>query len=272
MKLYTASLALTFSLLVTACLPEETNSKDDPTIATVNGEAIKKSTLQFYALERRQGSANQNTPKENLINDLINMKLLRKEAEKSNLDDSDDFKSRISFIKLNLLSQAAMNDYISKNPVSDEDLKAEYDARIGDVSITELKASHILLKDEALAKKIIVQLTKGANFATLAKKHSTGPTGPKGGDLGWFNPNRMVPEFSQAVAALKDKSFTKEPVQTQFGWHIIKRSGTRAGTPPSFEQIKPKIAAMLAQKSVQEHLATLREKANVAIEADNLTQ
>jgi peptidyl-prolyl cis-trans isomerase C len=269
MKFYTTILALTFTIFISAC-NEKTgvSSKDDPTLATVNGQPIKKSTLQFYALEQRQRAPKQPQTKENLLNGIVTMTLLSEEAKKNKLEDNKDYQSRINFIKLGLLSQAAMSDYVSKNPIAESDLKAEYDARIGDINFTEYKASHILMNDEATAKTVIAKLLKGGDFAALAKKHSTGPSGPKGGDLGWFNPSNMVPEFAEAVIKLKDNSFTKAPVQTQFGWHIIKRASSRAGAPPSFEQIKPRINAMLEQKSIKEYLDALRKKAKIVIEID----
>ncbi|ORU92396.1 MAG: peptidylprolyl isomerase [Cycloclasticus sp. symbiont of Poecilosclerida sp. N] len=249
-------------LLATSSL---TFAEDNPTIATVNGHQLKQSTLQFYALERRRGDPENEIAASQLIDDIIDMQLLKEEAQNKGLGDSDEFKSRMNFIRLNMLSQAAMINFLDNNPISEKLLKKEYNARLDDIKVIELKASHILLEEEAKAKEVIEKLSKGASFADLAKQYSTGPTGPEGGDLGWFTPQRMVPEFSEAVMALKDGEHTKQAVRTQFGWHIILRTGQRAGTPPSFQQIKPRITAALEQQHIQEHINELREKADIKL-------
>jgi len=240
-------------------------AEDDPTVATVNGKALKQSTLQFYALERRQMDPNSQAPAKNLIDDIVNMQLLKEEAHKKKLDKTSAFKERMNFIQLTILSQVAMIDYLDNNPISEERLKEEYDSRIGEMKITEIKASHILLKDKKAADDVIKKLDKGDDFAGLAKEYSTGPSGPKGGELGWFRAQQMVPEFSEALLKLKNGAYTKQPVQTQFGWHIILRSGERDGIPPSFEAIKSKIAATLEQEHIQKHINKLRESANIKI-------
>lgn len=257
--------ALISSILLTAICFGAIAADDDPTVATVNGKALKQSTLQFYALERRQMDPSNQPPAGGLINDIVNMQLLKEEAQKKKLDKTSAFKERMNFIQLTILSQVAMIDYLDNNPISEERLKEEYNARIGDMKITEIKASHILLKDKKTADDVIKKLNKGGNFAGLAKKHSTGPSGPKGGELGWFRAQQMVPEFSEALLTLKNGDYTKQPVKTQFGWHIILRSGERDGVPPSFESVKPKIAATLEQAHIQKHINMLRESADIKI-------
>ena len=252
-----------FALLLTTAFSFAATAENDPTIATVNGTDLKQSTLQFYALERRQIDPKSKIPAENLIDDVINMALLKEEAYKKKLNKTDDFKNRMDFIQLTILSQVAMINYLENHPISDERLKQEYDARIGDIKVVELKASHILLKDQAKAKEVISLLNKGGDFAELAKKHSTGPSGPKGGELGWFRSQQMVPEFSQAVMNLKNGQYTKEAVQKQFGWHVILRSGERDGVPPSFESVKANITASLEQEHIQKHINELRKAANI---------
>lgn len=252
------------SILLASIAPQAF-ANEDPTIAIVNGQELKQSTLQFYALERRQIDSKNNVPMNQLVDDIVNMQLLKEEAHKNKLDKSSDFKARMKFINLSMLSQVAMIDFLDNNPIPEERLKEEYDANINEMDVTELKASHILVSDEAQAKEVIEKLNKGTPFATLAKEYSTGPSGPKGGDLGWFAPQRMVPEFSKAVLSLKDNEYTKQAVQTQFGWHIILRTGKRDGTPPTFEQVKPSITASLEQEHIQKHINDLRKKAKIEI-------
>jgi len=256
-------LALSAAIIIASA--SQVSIADEQAVASVNGQDISKSTLQFYALERRQAEPKRKVPTAQLVDDLVNMQLLKEEAFKNKLDKSPEFKKRMEFIKLSMLSQVAMVNFLDNNPIPDAKLKEEYDKKIGDIKIIELKASHILLKDEAKAKHVIELLNKGGDFAELAKKHSTGPTAPKGGDLGWFTPQRMVPEFSQAVLGLKDGEYTKQAVRTQFGLHVILRAAERAGTPPSFESVKPNITAALEQQHIQKHIQTLRQAAKISI-------
>lgn len=239
--------------------------ENDTVVATVNGHKILQSTLDLYTAERQQVNPDQPIPKATIINNLVDMMLLNEQALKNNLDKLPEYTTRVNFISFNLLSQLAMNSFLDKNTITEATLKEEYDARIGKISFSEYKASHILLKDNDTAKKVIGELDKGSDFAALAKKYSTGPSGKNGGDLGWFNPKQMVPEFSQVVTVLKDKEYTKQAVQTQFGWHVILRTATRKGTPPTFEQTKPSITAFLEQKNIQQHLLSLRKSAKIDI-------
>ncbi|PCI21451.1 MAG: peptidylprolyl isomerase [Piscirickettsiaceae bacterium] len=258
------TIAIIASLLLMA-FTQFAIAEDDPTIATVNGHALKKSMLQFYALERRQVDPKNAVPVDKLTTDLVNMALLRDEAISKKLNTSSDFQARMEFINLSMLSQVAMIDFLDNNPIPEARLKKEYDKRIGDIKVKEYKASHILVKDEAKAKEVIAKLAKGKKFADLAKEYSTGPSGPKGGDLGWFNPQRMVPEFSKTVMTLKDNEYTKQAVRTQFGYHIIIRTGARDGKPPTFEDVKPSIAAQLEQEHIQKHINKLRKSAKISI-------
>lgn len=236
----------------------------DPTVATVNGVDIKRSTLQLYTVEARQQSQGQpQASRDTLVDDLINMHLLYEEAKAKKLDQSDDYVNRMNYVGMNLLSQIAMQDYVENNPVPDADMKKFYDEQIKQVTFEEFKASHILTETEADANKVIELLNQGGDFAALAKEHSTGPTGPKGGDLGWFNPRQMVPEFSTAVMGLANGEYTKQAVQTQFGWHVILRVGKRDAAPPPFESVKPQINAMMQQQHIQKHIAELRKKAKI---------
>lgn len=257
-------LAIIASILL-GSVAQQTFAEDDSTIAIVNGNELKQSMLQFYALERRQIDPKNTTPMDQLVDDIINMQLLKEEAHKNKLEKSPDFKARMNFINLSMLSQVAMINFLDNNPIPEERLKKEYDSKIDKMDVTELKASHILVAEEATAKEVIEKLAKGAKFADLAKEYSTGPSASKGGDLGWFAPQRMVPEFSQAVLTLKDNAYTKQAVQTQFGWHIILRTGQREGTPPTFEEVKPSITAALEQEHIQKHINELRKKANIKV-------
>jgi peptidyl-prolyl cis-trans isomerase C len=160
-----------------------------------------------------------------------------------------------------------VQDYVKNNPVSDEALKAEYERIKATVSGTEYKARHILVDKEADARDIIAKLKKDpALFEKLAKEKSkdTG-SGARGGDLGWFDLNRMVPEFKAAVAALEKGKFTQEPVKTQFGYHVILLEDTKPIEAPPLEDVKPNLSQQLQQQNLKKQLDDLKAKAKIEV-------
>ena len=137
-------------------------------------------------------------------------------------------------------------------------MQALYDEQIQSAPGQEFKARHILLETQGEAIDVIAQLEGGADFAELAKEKSTGPSGPSGGDLGWFPPDRMVAEFSQAVQELKDGEFSKVPVQTQFGWHVILREESRESVPPPFDSVRDVLKQQVEGQKLQDFIEGLR--------------
>lgn len=244
-------------------LASATVAKEDA-IAVVNGKYISKTSLASLESEIAKSNGGQSIPKEKFIEELIRRELLIQEAVQKKLNETPEYTKQLDTLKASLLTQAAVQNFFKSNPVTDADLKAEYDKNVAD-SGTEYKARHILVKSEEDAKQIITELSGGTDFAELAKTKSTGPSGPKGGDLGWFASGQMVAPFSEAVIALADNKFTLVPVKTQFGYHVILREGSRAKTPPPFESIKEQIRPMLQRKKLQGFLEGLREQAKVEI-------
>ncbi len=251
------------SALTSIAEAKKTNSVD--AVASVNGKYISKSALNTLEAEITQRSQGRKFPQEQLIEELVRRELLVQDALQKKLDQSADYKERIDVASRSLLSQAALQNALKSNPITDADLKAEYDKEMGASSGMEYKARHILLKDEAEAKKMITKLSAGKDFAELAKANSTGPSAPQGGDLGWFAEGQMVKEFSAAVIALADGKFTTEPVKTQFGWHVILREEARKQTPPPFDSVKEQIRPSLQQKKIQELLDNLEKQAKIEI-------
>lgn len=268
----------TFSL--SGCNPQGSNQSGDhnagsvpipdpgEVIATVNGEPITETTLTMVAEANRRA----NLPREKIIDDLIKHELLYQEAVRKDLAKNADVAQRLELARRSILSQAAMQDFLMNNPVTDTQIEDEYKTSFGSSGQEEYKARHILLKTEDEAKKVIQKLNEGGDFAALAKEFSTGPTGTKGGDLGWFAAQQMVAPFSQAVAALKNGEYSKEPVQTQFGWHVILREDSRAKTPPPMDSIKPTIQAQLQRKSIDDHLESLKQAAKIEITPEKTVQ
>lgn len=269
-KIGMATLAIT-ALLASGCTQEgDSGAKGDKApaavvegevIATVNGAPITEETLTMI----KQANRGARIPREKLIDELIKHELLFQEAERKKLDQNEDIANRLKFIRRSILSQAAMQDFIANNQISDEQIKKEYDAQSGTLGGTEYKARHILTKDQEKAKEVIQKLKDGGKFEELAKEYSIGPTGAKGGDLGWFSPQQMVPPFSAAVVELKDGEHTANPVKTQFGWHVILREGSRDKALPPLEKVKAGIQQKLSRQAIEDHLAALRSGAEVVI-------
>jgi peptidyl-prolyl cis-trans isomerase C len=235
-------------------------------VAAVNGQYISKSTLDTLEKEIAERSHGQTFPKEKLVEELVQRELLVQDAIQKQLDKSPEYIAQLEAAKKALLTQADLQNFIKANPVTDEEIKAEYDSKVAAEKGTEYKARHILVKTEAEAKKLIAELDKGADFAKLANKNSLdAKESQNGGDLGWFSAAQMVAPFSEAVAALEKGKYTKEPVKTQFGYHVILREDSRPVTPPPLEAVKEQLTPFLQRKKVQSMIETLRKQAKVEI-------
>jgi peptidyl-prolyl cis-trans isomerase C len=235
-------------------------------VAAVNGQYISKSTLETLEKEIAERSHGQSFPKEKLVEELVQRELLVQDAMQKQLDKSPEFTAQLEAAKKALLTQANLQNFIKANPVTDEEVKAEYDSKVAAEKGTEYKARHILVKTEAEAKKLIAELDKGADFAKLANKNSLdAKESQNGGDLGWFSAGQMVAPFSEAVAALEKGKYTKEPVKTQFGYHVILKEDSRPVTPPPLEAVKEQLTPFLQRKKVQGMIEALRKQAKVEI-------
>ena len=237
-------------------------------IAVVNGQYIAKSTLDQLEKEIAERGHGQTFPKEKLIEELIQRELLVQDAVQKQLDKSPEVIAQLDSAKKTLLTQADVQDFIKANPVTDAEIKAEYDSKVAGENGVEYKARHILVKTEDEAKKIITELDKdkGADFAKLANKYSLdSKESQNGGDLGWFVAGQMVAPFSEAVVKLENGKYTKTPVKTQFGWHVILREDSRKQTPPPLDTVKDQMMPYLQRKKVQTMVETLRKQAKVEI-------
>lgn len=265
----TAAIALS---LATACSPQQESKTAEPTaaggdpVATVNGQPIGQQTFDILQQEAaKQGNADPQA----LLDELVTLEVLAQEARKQGLDETEQARALLWQKQVSTLANALLGDYLDGNPVSEKDIRAEYDRRMAERDTqTEYKARHILVDTEDQARSLIEKLEGGADFAELAKAESTGPSGEKGGDLGWFTQDRMVPAFSEAVAALEPGNFSQEPVKTRFGYHVILLEKARDQAPPSFEQLKNRIKADLLNQALDAHIKQLREEADVEIYAD----
>ncbi|MGB5491819.1 MAG: peptidylprolyl isomerase [Woeseiaceae bacterium] len=234
------------------------------TIETVNDTEISADVFNMYLESRIQKPAAQATPTERtrFLDELKDIYLLTTQPGAEALAKTPRNKAMIELQTRGILAQAVAADFLEKNAASDAEIQLAYQEQIALSPKLEFKASHILVETQSEANSIVAELQGGANFAELAKTKSTGPSGPNGGDLGWFAPTQMVPPFSEAVASLEDGAFTMEPVQTQFGWHVILRVDSREATPPTLESVRDVVKQRVEQEKLQNYLLGLRATLN----------
>lgn len=233
-------------------------------MAKVNGVAIPESRLEF--LVKQQVAAGQpDSPelRKAIRERLISQEVVAQAAVKKGLEQNPDIAHQIELTKQELLANAYLTEELKKSAPSDELLKKEYDAVVGQMGKMEYKAHHILVATEDEAKKIIADLKKGAKFEKLAEKSKDTGSAKNGGDLGWFPPEQMVKPFSEALGKLQKGQTTQTPVQTQFGWHVIRLDDSRARQVPPFDQVKPQLAQQAQRQQIQQVVQDLRTKAKV---------
>lgn len=229
-------------------------------VAKVNGTTIEQSTFDFYLQSRVQNPADQATQevRDAILQELTDIYLLTTQPRAKELESSDRIKAQIELGYRGALAQAVAADFLANNPATEEQILATYNEQMELASAKQFKARHILVESQAAASDLIAQLDEGADFAELAQANSTGPSGPSGGDLGWFAPNQMVKPFADAVTALEDGAYSKEPVQTEYGWHVILREESRDNEPPTLESVRDRIKQRVEQESFQRYLEQLR--------------
>ncbi|MDQ5905239.1 MAG: peptidyl-prolyl cis-trans isomerase [Pseudomonadota bacterium] len=231
---------------------------------TVNGVAIPQSTFDaFYAEQKNQGMPDSAELRNAVREELIRRELLLQEAKKSGLDKNPAIASQMEMARQAVLIRALIQDYVKKNPVSDAQLKAEYDMIKTKMGGTEYKSRHILVETEEQAKTIIDNLKKGAKFEELAKQSKDPGSKDNGGELGWSAAGSYVPPFADALTKLAKGKYTEVPVKTDFGWHVIQMDDTRPLEAPAFEAIKPQLAQRANQQVVEKMIEGLRAKAKV---------
>ena len=244
----------------TACAQKSTETAEASTEADQKTTEIDPNIFKIYLESRIQQPASQATAEqtEAIRSELTDLYLLSNTPRAAELKDGEDLKARLELQERALVAQAVVADFLENNPATDEEMQALYDEQVKLAPPTEFKARHILVQTQGEAADIIAQLDGGADFAELAMEKSTGPSGPSGGDLGWFPPERMVAEFSQAVQALEDGAYSKTPVQTQFGWHVILREESRESAPPPFDSVRDALKQNVEGQKLQSYLESLR--------------
>ncbi len=245
---------------------------DDTVVANVNGIPVTEAEIKLAQAELAQQFAQLPEEQKRLaaLTALIEIKLMAALAREKGLDQGDDFRLRMAFLQDRALHSDVVDAEVGQQ-VTEEDVRARYDKEIASMeAANEVKARHILVKTAEEAKKIIGELDGGADFKTLAKERSTGPSGPNGGDLGYFGKGQMVPPFEDAVFALNVGEYTKEPVETQFGFHVIKLEDKRTKQPPSFDEVKDQVRSMVMRDKYLKLVEEQRSAANVDIKDADL--
>ncbi len=242
------------------------SAADDPVVARVGGEDIFQSEVLALAQNlppQQQAQIALIFPQ--LVEQVIDLKLVGKAGRAAGLADDEEVKKRVIESEDRIISQTYILREIEAQ-VTDEKLQAEYDKFVTDnPPAKEIRARHILVEEEEQAKALIVELDGGADFAELAREHSTGPSGAQGGDLNFFGQGQMVPEFSDAAFAMEIGQHSAAPVKTQFGWHIIKVEESRLAEQPSFEEMQEELRSEMSRNVYQGLIAKLREGAEIEI-------
>ncbi len=255
MKMTRLLAVTTVTLLIAACQPKggAADAADEATrkpVATINGKAITQGEFDAFVKQvaGRAVADLDAEQKTRALDSLISLHVLAAQAEKDGLDKKADLAAEIELTRLNILQQAVAAKYLEGKTPTEQELKAEYDAQIAQMSRNEYKARHILVPTEIAATQILERLKKGEKFETLAKD-SLDSSRDRGGDLGWFSPTSMVKPFADAIVALKKGETIAKPVQTQFGWHVIRLDDVREAQLPPFEQVKQQLnQAVLGKK------------------------
>ncbi len=236
----------------------------DQAVATVNGQPISQSEFDLYVdtIERQSGRQVPEDQKPEILDQYIGMHLAADAAEKRGLTNETAVRDQLELARINVIVDAALQKYLEENPVSDDELKPEYDRQVAAMP-REYHARHILVDDKETAEAVTKEIKAGADFAAVAKKRSKDSSSQSGGDLGWFTPDSMVKPFADAVVSLKPGDVTSEPVQSQFGWHVIKLEDSRASAPPPFEDVKDRVKVLVQRKKLQAYLDELRQGAKI---------
>ncbi len=242
-------------------------AQEDKPVAKVGDVAITAKELDQALVDMQSQFANfpEAQRRARALDSLIDIKVLAKQAEKEGLQNDPALKLRLDLLR----NRALHNDYFQKKVqpgITDDTIRARYKQEIEKTEPEkEVNARHILVKTEDEAKALIKELEGGADFVELAKSKSTGPSGPNGGDLGYFGKGRMVPEFEQAAFALEKGAYTKEPVKTQFGFHIIKVEDKRDRPFPTFEESKERLRQLMLTEAYAKAVKEGRKSVGVEV-------
>jgi peptidyl-prolyl cis-trans isomerase C len=232
-------------------------------IAVVNGRPIPKEKADLFMSElEKQGQARSPELATVVRQELVDREILMQEAERRGLPAMPATKFQIESARQQILIQALVHDELSKRPLTEDIVRKEYE-RLTSANVREYRARHILLETEQEAKDVIAKLQKGTAFEALARQSKDPGSAAQGGDLDWATPQSFVKPFSDAMVALQKGQFTSQPVQSQFGWHVIRLDDTRESKPPAFEDVRDQLTETLQRRRLSEFQQSLKAKAKI---------
>ncbi|HKC16193.1 MAG TPA: peptidylprolyl isomerase [Steroidobacteraceae bacterium] len=261
--------ALGIALLLAACAPKSSSTKspdaDAKPVATVNGQALSSGQFDYFTknVTGKRASELNADQRGQALDTLVRAEVVAQQGEKEGVDKQSDIVSALAMARLEILEQAVMTNYLKDRKATDAELKAEYDTQVAALPKVQYRTRHILVKSKEEADKIIAQLAKGAKFETLAAAQSLDNSKASGGDLNWLGPANMPKPFADAVAALKKGETTAAPVQTEYGWHVIRLDDTREAPPPTFDVVKAKLEQIVESKKFKTYSDGLLAAAKV---------
>ena len=257
-----AMLALGSLVLLNACNAQDDKKGNDAVLATINGTAVYQSQMdQLMRQGVTQGAPDTPELRKAILEELVSRELARQDAVKQGLEKRPEVKQQVEQASQEILIKALVQDFMKTHTPTDDQLKAEYDKVKGQIGDKQYNARHILVKTEKEAKDIIAQLNKGVKFEKLATKSQDKGSAARGGELGFNAPSAFVPPFAAALTSLKKGETTKTPVQTQFGWHVIRLEDIKPA--PGFDEVKKNLAPRVQQEALRKYLDDLRAKAKI---------
>jgi peptidyl-prolyl cis-trans isomerase C len=261
--------ALSFGLAV-GCAKQPASTANNAAlgpgaVATVNGVQIPESVFRFYVMTALRKNADDLKPEERqaAIDDLVNVQLLAAEGEKSGLLAERTIAAQLELQRMQLAARAMATRIIEQNPATDADLQKVYDENLPRLAGKQYKARHVLVPTKEEADEVITQLKGGKDFLTIAKEHADGPTGPNGGDLGWFTATSMVEPVAAAVQTMQVGAYSAEPVKSDYGYHVILLEDTRPGEAPTLDSVRNDLRNVVDRNRLQTHLKGLRDGAKI---------
>lgn len=252
------------ALVILGALAANPAFAQEKSAAMVNGVSIPQARIDLRVKAALlQGQTDNPELRKAIKDDMINLEVMVQEATKLGLDKNVEVVQQMDLARQQVLVSAFVQEYAKSHPVSDDLLKQEYEKLKTKLGNKEYNARHILVDNEAEAKSIIAQLGKKAKFEKLAEKSKDTGSAAQGGSLGWAVPGNFVQPFADALVSLKKGEVSKDPVQTQFGWHVIKLEDIRDLKAPSFEDVKPQLLQRFQQQMIKKAIDDLRAKAKI---------
>jgi peptidyl-prolyl cis-trans isomerase C len=257
-------LLLSLALPCASVMAQETKAAAGKAVATVNGKPIPQSRFDvLLAQQKAQGTAETDELKKQIKEELVRREILAQEATKKGMDKKTDIVAQMDMARQSVLISAYLQEFVKTHPISDEQLKKEYDEIVKQMGSKEYKARHVLVDKEEDAVVIIEKLKKGEKIDDLAKQSKDPGSKDKGGDLGWAVPANYVKPFAEALTGLQKGKFTEKPVKSDFGYHVILLEDVRDMKLPSFDEAKPGLTQRMQQQQVQNQIMELRKAAKI---------